>query len=126
MRARPHRSSSIERATYLRTAASVLDLDRQPALLPEDVLGLTAPFGNAGLRGPDLLRPRPHLRIVPAKVAGEPHVAHSRITTQTIAALAARGYSADQLADMYQEPEEAITEAIDLEQDLSASIATAA
>lgn len=63
-----------------RTATSVLDLHRQPALLPEDVLGLTAPFGAAGLQRPDLLRPRTHLRIVPAKVAGEPHVAHSRIT----------------------------------------------
>lgn len=110
---------------YLRAASGVLDLNRQPALLPEDVLGLASPFGAAGLPGPDLLRPRPHLRIVPAKVAGEPHVEHSRITTQTIAALAARGYSAAQLADMYQEPEEAIAEAIDLERDLSAGTAAA-
>ena len=98
-----------------------LTLDDQPTLLPADVLDLTGPFSEAGQIGPDLLRPRPHLRIVPAKVAGEPHVAHSRLTTQTLAALAARGYPSRQIADMYGESEDVVDEAIDLEKQLAAA-----
>jgi uncharacterized protein (DUF433 family) len=106
---------------YVRVREGVLNLHRQPVLLPGDVLGLTAPFDSAGMPGPDLLFPRPHLRIVPAKVAGEPHVEHSRLTTQTIAALADRGYSVAEIAAMYSEPEEVIGEAIDLERQLAAA-----
>lgn len=105
---------------YVRAQDGILDLRRQPALLSDDVLGLTAPFESAGLAGPDLLRPRPHLRIVPSKVAGEPHIEHSRLTTQTVAALAQRGYSVNQIAAMYDEPAEVIGEAIDLERQLAA------
>ena len=104
---------------YVRVGDSTLNLHRQPVLLPDDVLGLTAPFDTAGMSGPDLLRPRPHLRIVPSKVAGEPHIEHSRLTTQTIAALASRGYTAAQIAGMYDEPEAVVDEAIDLEQQLA-------
>ncbi len=110
---------------YVREGGAVLNLHRQPVLLPDDVLGLTAPFDSAGLAGPDLLRPRPHLRIVPSKVAGEPHVEHSRLTTQTIAALALRGYEARQIAAMYDEPDDVITEAIDLERQLADAVAVA-
>jgi uncharacterized protein (DUF433 family) len=106
---------------YVRARESMLNLYRQPVLLSEDVLGLTAPFESAGVSGPDLLRPRPHLRIVPSKVAGEPHVEHSRLTTQTIAALANRGYLVAQIAAMYDEPEDVIGEAIDLERQLAAA-----
>ena len=106
---------------YVRAREGMLNLHRQPVLLSEDVLGLTAPFESAGLSGPDLLRPRPHLRIVPSKVAGEPHVEHSRLTTQTIAALADRGYPVAQIAAMYDEPEVVIGEAIDLERQLAAA-----
>lgn len=111
---------------YVRNGDDVLNSSGQPALLPADVLGLTAPFAEAGLLGPDLVRPRPHLRIVPAKVSGEPHIEHSRITTLTLAALAARGYSSAHIADMYGEPQESIDEAIDLEQQLSAVSLSAA
>jgi uncharacterized protein (DUF433 family) len=69
--------------------------------------------------GPNLVLPRPHLRIVPSRVAGEPHVEHSRLTTQTVAALALRGNSTGQIAEMYAEPEHAIAEAVDLERQLS-------
>lgn len=106
---------------YVRARDGILNLHRQPVMLPGDVLGLTAPFESAGIAGPDLLRPRPHLRIVPAKVAGEPHVEHSRLTTQTIAALADRGYSIREIAEMYAEAEEVIAEAIDLERQLAAA-----
>jgi uncharacterized protein (DUF433 family) len=104
---------------YVRATESILNLHRQPVLLPDDVLGLTAPFDSAGMSGPDLLRPRPHLRIVPSKVAGEPHIEHSRLTTQTIAALANRGYTVGQIAGLYDEPEVVVHEAIDLEEQLA-------
>lgn len=106
---------------YVRAGDGTLNLHRQPVLLSDDVLGLTAPFESAGVSGPDLLRPRPHLRIVPSKVAGEPHVEHSRLTTQTVAALADRGYSVAQIAAMYNEPQDVIGEAIDLERQLAAA-----
>jgi len=57
--------------------------------------------------------------IVPSKVAGEPHVEHSRLTTQTIATLANRGYAVAQIAAMDDEPEDVIGEAIDLELQLA-------
>lgn len=83
-------------------------------------LDLLAPFeGSDGGRGPDLRRPREHLRIVPGKCAGEPHLEGSRLTTPTIAALAARGYGIDDLARLYPDESPAsIAEAIDLETSL--------
>jgi len=111
---------------YIRADGVILDLRRQPTLLPEEVLELTAPFDAAGGLGPDLMRPRPHLRIVPSKVAGEPHIEHSRLTSQTVAALAGRGYTAPQIAAMYDESEQAISEAIDLERQLTTEPAAAA
>lgn len=83
-------------------------------------LDLLAPFeGSDGGRGPDLRRPREHLRIVPGKCAGEPHLDGSRITTVTIAALADRGYALADLARLYpDESRESIAEAVDLEQSL--------
>jgi len=83
-------------------------------------LDLLAPFeGSDGGRGPDLRRPREHLRIVPGKCAGEPHLEGSRLTTPTIAALAARGYGIDDLARLYpDESPTSIAEAIDLETSL--------
>lgn len=110
---------------YVRTPGEVFDLDGQRTLLPENALGLTAPFASDGLSGPNLLRPRPLLRIVPSKVSGEPHVVHSRLTTLTIAALAARGFSARKISEMYDEPVEAMEEAIDLEQQLASSVLAA-
>jgi uncharacterized protein (DUF433 family) len=62
---------------------------------------------------------------VPAKVAWEPHIEHSRLTSQTVAALADRGYHPAQIAAMYDEPEQAIREAIDLERQLAGSLAVA-
>jgi uncharacterized protein (DUF433 family) len=111
---------------YVRQGDVVLDRSGQPALLPAEVLELTAPFTDAGLAGPDLVRPRPHLRIVPSKVSGEPHLEHSRITTLTLAALAGRGYSVKRIAVMYDEPEEVVAEALDLERQLAAGRPTAA
>ena len=39
-----------------------------------DVLDLIAPFQTEHSTGPDLHTPRPHLRIVPGKLAGSPHI----------------------------------------------------
>ena len=83
-------------------------------------LDLLAPFeGSDGGRGPDLRRPREHLRIVPGKCAGEPHLEGSRLTTPTLAALAIRGYEIEDLARLYpDESPGSIAEAIDLERSL--------
>lgn len=104
---------------FLRIGDAVLNVHRQRVLLPERFLGLTAPFREGGGDGPDLIRPRPHLRIIPAKVTGEPHIEHSRVTTQTVAALAARGFAVDQIAELYDLSPVAVQEGIDLERQLS-------
>ena len=106
-------------AIFVRHDDDVLNSQGHPTLLPEDNLDLTAPFTVAGLAGPDLIAPRPHLRIVPSKVAGEPHVEGSRITTVTLAALAARGYRAGQIARMYDVADDVVQEALDLEHQLA-------
>lgn len=110
---------------FVRTADTVLDSSGQPTLVPEHYLGLTDPFSVGDLTGPDLIAPRQHLRIVPAKVSGEPHIEDSRITTLTLAALATRGYAARQIAQMYDVSESAVEEALDLEAQLNRQPAAA-
>ncbi len=89
------------------------------ARMPE-FLDLLAPFHTAdGGAGPDLRRPREHLRIVPGKCAGEPHLEGSRLTTLSVAALARRGYELEDLLRLYpDETRVSLAEAIDLEQTL--------
>jgi len=71
--------------------------------------------------GPDLVVPRPHLRIVPGKLAGEPHLQGSRIATSVISGLSREGYSQPQIAALYpQADREAIAEAIEFEGSLAA------
>lgn len=70
------------------------------AALP-GILDLLGPFECGQQRGPDLLRPRPRLRIIPGKVSGEPHLAGSRITTQVAAALYERIPDASRIAALY-------------------------
>jgi uncharacterized protein (DUF433 family)/DNA-binding transcriptional MerR regulator len=103
---------------HIRIADQVRDLKGQSPLDPE-WLDLLGPFDQAGGNGPDLVAPRKHLRIVPARVAGEPHVAGSRLTTLALAALAARGMSADRIADMYDVEAVVVEEAVDLEEQLA-------
>ena len=92
----------------------------------DGILDLLGPFGVGGHAGPDLLRPRPSLRIVPLKVAGEPHVAGSRITSQSLASLRARGFTAEEVASMYALRAEVVDEALDLEHQLGISAGEAA
>jgi hypothetical protein len=48
------------------------------------------------------------------------------LTTQTIAALAERGYSSEQISALYGEPEVAVVEAVELEHQLAAGMRSAA
>ena len=67
----------------------------------------------------DLRQPRPRLRIVPGRCAGEIHLQGSRLTSLTVHALARRGYSDDHIATLYpHESVEALAEACDLEHTL--------
>ncbi len=118
-----------------RTATSPLVVDRggQIIIVEGDVtsevhgqlvagtlLDLLGPFDSGdGSRGPDLRRPRAHLRIVPGKCAGEPHLDGTRVTTTAIAALSERGFGLDDIARLYpDESPDSIAEAIDLERSL--------
>lgn len=84
-------------------------------LLDEASLDLLAPFED----GVDLRVPRERLRIVPGKVAGEPHLVGSRLTTRTVGALGERGLTAGQISDLYPHDDPVgIAEALDLERSL--------
>lgn len=85
----------------------------------EEALDLLGPFKIDGGRGPDLVQPRPHLRIVLGKVSGQPHLDHSRITTQAISALCERFGDLNRVISFYPDvAPEAISEAIYLEHQL--------
>ena len=100
-------------------AGGVAGSDRQQAL--PDTLDLLGPFEYADQGGPDLLRPRPSLRIVPGKVSGEPHLAGSRITTQVAAALYKNLQDVKRIADLYPGFEaDSFKEAIEFERALAA------
>jgi uncharacterized protein (DUF433 family) len=92
------------------------------------LLDLAAPFELFnGLRGPDLRRPRPHLRIIPGKLGGEPHVDHTRLESRAVAVLAARGFALDQLHELYPfASREVLEECISLEEQLEANAQGAA
>ncbi len=93
-----------------------------------DLLDVVAPFDTVeGLRGPDLQAPREHLRIVPLKLAGSPHVQGTRVETRALAALATRGYEQSQIAALYPGVGfGAVAEALDLESQLARNLGKAA
>ena len=85
------------------------------------VLDLLGPFESDGRRGPNLVRPRPNLRIIPGRVSGEPHLAGSRITTQVAAALHRNIADVEKIAALYPGFDASIfEEAIELEFSLAA------
>lgn len=90
--------------------------------LGREYLDLLGPFDSGvGLIGPDLRVPRPHLRIVPGRMSGQPHLEHSRLTTSSVAALGHRGYELSAIRALYpDESAEGLGEAIDLEDHLAA------
>lgn len=79
-----------------------------------DLLGAFA--SSSGVTGPDLRRPRPTLRIIPGKLAGEPHVLETRVPTSMLAALARRYFETTQILELYPGlSETAVLEAVELE-----------
>lgn len=77
---------------------------------------LAAFSSSSGAIGPDLRRPRPTLRIVPGKLAGEPHVEETRVPTSMLAALSRRHFKIVQILELYPGlSEAAIIEAVELE-----------
>ncbi|MCU0309767.1 MAG: DUF433 domain-containing protein [Acidimicrobiales bacterium] len=105
----------------IREKDQVRDLAGQGPLA-SDLLDVLGPFDvSADEWGPDLRRPMPHLRIVPGKVSGEPHLEHSRLTTSSVVALADRGFTLEDIRRLYpDESPEALREAIELEHRLAA------
>jgi uncharacterized protein (DUF433 family) len=104
---------------HVKRGDSVHDLEGQT--VSESLLDLIAPFTTAeGTRGPDLMTPRVELRIVPGKLSGSPHVAHTRLETRTLAALADDGYDNATIHRLYpylSMPQ--IVQALDLEHQLA-------
>jgi uncharacterized protein (DUF433 family) len=94
--------------------------------LQAEYLDLLAPYSENRHGGPDLITPRPKLRIIPLKVAGEPHVAGSRITSRSLDSLHQRGFSTSAIASMYGLDELSIEDALDLERQLSLGARSAA
>ena len=96
------------------------DADGQP--VRADASRQVAMFGTLNLvsayngRGPDLLRPRPLVRISPGKLHGEPYVVRTRIPTAVLFELHREGYDADQIRRMYPDVSvEALGQAVELE-----------
>lgn len=72
-----------------------------------------------GIVGPDLVRPRPLLRIVAGKLAGEPHVQDTRVPTSMLDAMIERGYRPADVVELYPFlTTQAVEESRSLEQQL--------
>jgi uncharacterized protein (DUF433 family)/DNA-binding transcriptional MerR regulator len=97
-------------------------------LLDAEMLEVLRPFELGETRGgPDLVEPRPRLRIVPGKLAGAPHVYQTRIETEALAALRWRGLTSPKIVTLYPVLERAdVEEALDLERQLQPALALAA
>lgn len=106
---------------FLRLPDGYVDLRGNRALPHEDHFGVTGPFDSAGHHGPDLIRPKEHLRIVPDKVAGEIHVLGTRLTTKTLSSLVVRGFDDAEVAEMYGISRAIVSEAVELERELGAA-----
>lgn len=93
-------------------------------VMDDEMLEILGPFEVGGGHGPNLVRPREHLRIVPGKLSGEPHLEHSRLTTRAVAALDERGFTIEAIHRLYpKESTVAISDAVDLERQLSHTLA---
>lgn len=102
--------------------------DRQRVLDEgDDELEILAPFPTVGdSRGPDLVSPRPQLRIVPGKLGGSPHVVHTRLESQAIGALAQSGLPTAKIYRLYPDVAvRAIDDALDLERQLATNLRAA-
>jgi len=103
-----------------------IDVDAVPLQVVEgqylerDLVDLIGPFeGLEGTKGPDLAWPRPTLQILPRKISGAPHIAGTRLPTESIFALADRGFTVEQLAKIYPFVDrKSLGDSIDLEKQL--------
>ncbi|MFL6197759.1 MAG: DUF433 domain-containing protein [Thermoanaerobaculia bacterium] len=88
--------------------------------LDPEIVNIVGPFeGLEGAKGPDLLWPRPTVQILPRKISGAPHIAGTRLQTQSIYALRDRGFSVEQLVGIYPFASAgSLQDSIDLEQQL--------
>jgi uncharacterized protein (DUF433 family) len=88
---------------------------------PLDSLDLIEPFEcRGGSRGPDLVAPRPLLRIVPGKLGGAPHLLGTRLQTEALAAIYRQGMSRSSVYRLYPRFDPlAIDQALDLEDQLA-------
>ncbi len=98
------------------------------AVLDAEALDMLRPLAIGRLvRGPDLVAPRPRLRIVPGKLAGAPHVHRTRIETEALAALRRRGLTVGKITALYPAIDTAdVEDALDLERELQPDLALAA
>lgn len=90
-----------------------------------DAINLVAPFTTReGLRGPDLAKPRPDLRIAPGRLSGSPHVMHTRLETRALFALSRDGLDAPAICALYPYvTAEQLTQALELEVQLEENLA---
>jgi uncharacterized protein (DUF433 family) len=108
-----------ESGTPYLDAEGLVDAAGQSPLPDREQLDLLGPCETDSARGPDLVTPRPRLRIVPGKCAGEPHLRGSRLRTRSLMALSLRGFSVAQLGELYPDEDPvAIEEAVEFEQSL--------
>lgn len=106
-------------------SAGLEHLSRQQ-LARANVIDLLAEYHAAeadGMIGPSLTQPRPMLRIIPGKLAGEPHVVDTRLATAVIDALVLRGYSSRDVIELYPfVTAEAVRQANSLEEQLRGNL----
>jgi len=96
---------------------------RDQPMLDVGPVDLIAAFSRPDIEAPDLAEPRPTLRIVPGKLASEPHVAQTRVSTRNLAALSRRGLSREAILALYpslssRNVEEALALEVQLERNL--------
>lgn len=94
----------------------------------EIVVDLLETFScDSNLRGPNLMTPRPELRIIPGKLAGEPHVRDTRIETRVLAALRRRNLAPEAIVELYPGLSiQALEQSLDLEKQLDANLVAVA
>ena len=89
-----------------------------------DLIGVF--HADEGTKGPNLIAPRPLLRIVPGKLSGSPHVQHTRIETRVLSALQRDGYDLPRIVRLYPVlARNQIDQSLDLEQQLDANLRAA-
>ena len=91
---------------------------------PLENVNLIEPFeSEGGIRGPDLVVPRPKLRILPGKLGGSPHLQRTRLETVALAAIARRGMPRGNVYRLYPRFDRAaIDQALDLEDQLTRNL----